>query len=265
MQKFKRAALFTIAIALLAACSPALFACNSSKSVDYSVDNDFEVEIVETEDYIAYKPKGVNCKYGMIFYVGTAIAPSLYEYLAMPLAAQGYLMVFPLADLYMTYMDYKEIEYAFYDFEDTQFFIGGHSQGGGAAVKRIQENPDKALGAILYSPLCYLEDNIHGLNMPTLLLEAAGDHVLTDEMKASALSRLDEDMLERHMITPGAHMSFSTMDADGILGAFKGDGDGLSEEDKQLQRELTVTYTLSFMRAHLPATEEKDIDWLHYL
>ena len=210
----------------------------------------------------------VNYRYGVVFYVGTAIEPKYYEYLGTALAKQGYLVVMPKFKLNMAYNYYAEQEKAFSDYPNVKFFIAGHSQGGGAAIRRASENASSVAGAILLSPLAYrhkkfdengkpvkdendveiyISDNLKDVDVPTLLIEAAEDHVLTDEMKADARSRLKEGYTHK-VISPGAHMSFCTADSDDVLKVFNDDGDGISESDKQAQRTQTVAYVLEFVK-----------------
>ena len=93
----------------------------------------------------------------------------------------------------------------------------------------------------------YISDNLKDVDVATLLIEAAEDHVLTDEMKADVRSRLKEGYTHK-VISPGAHMSFCTADSDDVLKVFNDDGDGISESDKQAQRTQTVAYVLEFVK-----------------
>jgi predicted esterase len=213
--------------------------------VDYSLENSYEVERLEDKELVSYIPKDVTPKYGLIFYIGTAIPPENYDYLGQALAKQGYVVAIPKGCGAFAYMMYTETEVAFSRYPNIEFFVGGHSQGGGAAVKRIQENLDKVKGAVLYAPLCYSTDTIKDSGKPTLLLEATKDNVLTPDMKSDAKSRLPSSR-EEHMLE-GCHMSFSTMDQDFTLSLFN-DGP-LTNEQKQAQKDETVRLTLAFMKS----------------
>ncbi|MDE6302058.1 MAG: alpha/beta hydrolase [Clostridia bacterium] len=239
--------LFSIAIIALILCalSFGLIACNKQVNVDYGKDNSFAVSVTEDEDAVTYMPKGAKAKYGLLFYVGTMIAPEQYAYLAESLAKQGYAVVIPKVTLGLAYGSYKEIEPAFAKYPNIEFFIGGHSQGGGAAVKRAEENVATTKGVILLAPLCYGEDTIKDSALPTLLLEAKKDGVLTSSMKADAKTRLPDNR-EEYMLE-GCHMSFSTLDDDSTL-AFFNDGPATAEV-KAAQKEQTCAYVLAFMRA----------------
>lgn len=273
----------TLIVLAMLAC---LVGCNDADKaveVDYSKDNSFVSNIIDSDYALIYEPISspeyvdgermsyteVNYTYGLIFYVGSAIEPSYYSYLAGALARQGYLVVIPKVKLNLAYIYYADYEEAFSNYPNVKFFVGGHSQGGGAAIRRSYENASSIVGTILYSPMAYrhklvdengnsvldennveiyINDNLLEVDLPTLLLEAANDHVLPDSTKTDARARLKEGYTH-HVISPGSHMSFSTMDTDGVLSFFNNDGDGMSELEKQAQRELTLQYTLAFMRS----------------
>ena len=246
--------LFSIVLIIAVLCSAAfcLFACDTPNNksdntpdnqevyVDYSKDNSYEFEVTEDDDAVTYMPKGVTAKYGLLFYLGTIIPPECYAYLAEPLARQGYVVVIP--KILFAYFLYKETEVAFEKHPNVEFFIGGHSQGGGAAIKRAQENIDTVKGVVLLAPLCSGQETIADTDLPTLLLEATNDGILSASQKQTAKSRLPEDR-EEHMLT-GNHMSFSSNDE----GTFLTDGEA-TDEEKIAQKQQTVEYTLAFMNA----------------
>lgn len=273
----KKKILATISTLLLAIfCCIGLCSCDKNKKVpvDYASDMNFDVKTTIDNDYKVYEPvssdgKEVDYKYGVIFYLGTAIKEDNYDYLGNALAKQGYLVVMP--KIYFASFQYKDVEQAFDRYKDVKFFVGGHSQGGGAAIRRAQENSDKVAGAILFAPLAsrhqlldgegnpvvdeetgvevYVNESIAELQLPTLLLEASCDNVLSSKQKADAISRLNPQTTTKYMIDPGAHMSFSAMDSDSILSLFKNDGNGITQEQKDEQRRLTVEYTLAFLKS----------------
>ena len=219
--------------------------------VDYSIDNNYAYEIVSDEDYVTYVPDA-NATHGFLFYLGTVIAPEYYDYLASALAKQGYLVV--ISTNAMPYTFYDKEEYTFTDYPNVKFFVGGHSQGGAAAMKRTNENRDKVAGVVLLAPIAPLEypqDSIADAGIPVLLLEATKDGVLTSAMKADAKLCIPDDS-EQHMIE-GCHMSFSTFDSDGTLTMFH-DGPA-TQEEKDAQREATVAYILAFLKSVVTSAE----------
>ena len=249
-----------------------LMSCNKKagkKYIDYTKNNEFEIEHTtyvsnpdaeESEQYgmEIYCPKDNNPKYGLIFYVGTVIPAEKYNYLSTALAKAGFLVIIPNVSFNMTYGYYEEqtvviSNKVLKDYSDVQFFIGGHSQGGGAAMRFSTDNQSKILGAIFLSPLCYsdldTDDSKYGLsnsNLPALLLEAQGDCVLNASQKSDAEERMPQGV-ERHVIDPGAHMSFSEWEDDATLSFFYGDGLGITEEGKALQKTKTIEYIFGFI------------------
>lgn len=258
-----------------------LISCNRSSEpskeyIDYTKDNNFEVEHTtylanpdaeEIDQYGAeiYAPKDNYPKYGFIFYVGTFIDSECYLYLSNALAKKGFLVIVPNTSVGMTYTNYEEqtkvvtMKYI-KEYSDVKFFIGGHSQGGGAALRFSVEEESSILGTIFMSPLCYEEhdvvldngetvktfDTLVNSNLPTLLLVAAQDRVLTSAQKADAVSRMSKNNTNIS-IDPGSHMSFSEWDDEATLSFFYGDGDGITAEGKAHQKELTIQYSLEFI------------------
>ena len=255
-----------------------LMSCSKTEPkvyVDYTKENNYTVShtsyIVnpndeEIDQYGAeiYAPEGANPKYGLIFFVGTMIAPENYTYLSNALAQKGFLVVIPKVTLAMTYLYYEEqtsviANKTINDYPDVKFFAGGHSQGGGATMRFAADNQSTLLGAIFMSPLCYAEyeveingetttkfDTLTNSSLPVLLLEASGDEVLTTEMRADAESRMPQQYTH-YVISPGAHMSFSQWDDDSTLNMFNGDGHGITEEQKAAQKQTTLEYTFNFI------------------
>ena len=278
----------TIAIALVLLITTAfcLFACDKdeSVSVDYSAENSFFVKTTDSDSALVFEPvqdpvygdsgmtyTKVNYRYGVVFYVGTAIEPKYYEYLGTALAKQGYLVVMPKFKLNMAYTYYTEQEQAFSDYPNVKFFIAGHSQGGGAAIRRASENAYSVTGAILLSPLAdrhpkldangnpvkdengveiYIADNLKDVDVPTLLIEAAEDHVLTDIKKADARSRLKEGYKHK-VISPGTYTGFCQIEKYDDLplkDLYSADFNATDLSDKQAQRTQTVAYMLEFIK-----------------
>ena len=222
----------------------------------------------------------------MIFLAGTSMGPEYYSYLGNALAKQGYIVaipfVYPFMLLYGSYDTTKTVaKNIMATYINTKFFIGGHSQGGGAAMRFACE--EEVLGAIFLSPLCYNAHNVENPNydpfdensqryvldengekvvqfdtltdttLPTLLLEASNDHVLSDEMKADALARMPKEFLH-YVLTPASHMGFCYLEEiDESIGeshyvTFGKDGLDITEQDQKVQLEYTLTYILYFLQ-----------------
>ena len=264
--------IFALAVLIFIFASFCLMSCGNKTQkeyIDYTKDNNFEIEHTsfvanpkanEEDQYGAeiYCPEDNNPKYGLIFYVGTMTPTNKYTYLCNALVKAGFLVVIPKVSFNMTYGYYSEQTEVIStkilnDYPDVEFFIGGHSQGGGAAMRFSTENQNKIKGAIFLAPLCYndldTDDTLFGLansNLPALLLQASGDCVLSASDRADAEARMPQNVTY-YLISPGAHMSFSEWDDNATLEFFLGDGEGITEEGKALQKEKTINYIFEFI------------------
>ena len=291
---FSKILISILLVVALLVCTLTFFACNKKQpTVDYRKTNDYSVKTEEyvfnpsaDEEYqfgaVVYYPENVTAKYGFVFFVGSFIPSEYYEYLGTALAKQGYIVAIPnvMANSAYTYYDSNTkvaTEKIFNMFKGVKFFVGGHSQGGGAALKFAEQEEEHLLGAVFLSPLCYTvdrlnpnydpyndpvsemyerdeegniiqdRDTLENSTLPVLLLEAANDHVLTDAMKEDARSRMPANYT-RFVLSPASHMSFSTLDSDSVLIAFNNDGDGMDEQEKIAQRSQTVNHILDFLQ-----------------
>ncbi len=238
-------------LVMCALCAICFCACDKSP---YARDNSFEVEVIDGEASLIFEPKDFGYSYGVVFYVGTMLPPQNYAYLGKALARQGYLVVIPKFDGNMSYSDYKPKEDAFTQYPDVKFFICGHDQGGGAAIRRAQEDPSKIAGVALYAPICVermvtdengkyildedgnvmkIEDSIASLYLPTLLLET-DDPLRTEEFKQKALSHVNKKTLSAFTLTNSTSNGF-------------GKGGELNDIQKA-QQTSTVYLTLAFLR-----------------
>lgn len=264
-----------------------LFACDKKDtpiSVDYSADQNFNVQIIDDDYALTFKPilnptyvdgklsayTEVDHKYGLIFYVGEGISPDRYSYLARGLAKQGYLVVIPKSENNLSYTNYTTTEKAFNAYSDVKFFIGGHSQGGGTAIRRSYETADCILGTILLSPIgqrhalvdengnpvadengvnIYISDSISGTTLPILLLNGENDKIRTEQTKADILTRLGQN-LTQYSIKGGTHVGFCTDSSSiGGISDIIDDRTEMTAEEKQYQLSQTLLLTLSFMRS----------------
>ena len=259
----KKTKLFCLILSLLIALCT-LCACNDDddSGLDYSKDHDFQVIVTDNSDALTFAPKDANYAYGLIFYKRDFISASDYSYLGQALAKQGFLVVIPKFEL-SAYTDYAPVEKAFTDNPNVRFFVGGHSQGGGAAVRRSMENANKIIGTIVFAPyfidrLLYdenggmildennapvkIKDSIADTALPCLYVQAGDDNFLPQSMKDMTRSRLSNACTSAN-IEDGTHSAFSSAANDAL-----GDGDPITITAVD-QRQATIRYTLTFMRS----------------
>ncbi len=211
-------------------------------------DTIYEVITEDTDQALVYMPGGYEFGYGLIFYVGTFLPPSVYPYIAEYIASRGYVVVIPKVKYNAAYINYQEIEAAFAAYPQVRFFTGGHSQGGGAALRRAYEERERVLGAVLYSPLCYGSDTLKYTAMPVLLVEAENDRVLTETMKADARSRLPEGY--SHLLVEGGnHMGY-------CVSGFPFDGEQVIA--KAEMQSIVAESTVAFMKNIIDSLTEAE-------
>ena len=283
----KNTSIILILVLALCLCAFSFVACNKKNGdatpiVNYRANNNFEIsvenytinpEAAQNEQLYArvFKPLNGIPKYGLVFFVGTFISPNNYDYLGEALARQGYVVIIPNSILAYWQYDTKSLPITTNTqqlFSDVQFFVGGHSQGGGAALRFACENMANTLGAVFFAPLMQyntrsvsdddthsydnyagqidrdesgkiiaVSDTLVNTNLPALLLEADNDSVLDDGMKADSHDRMPKNV-QNFVLQNASHMGFSKP-PEGVVEL---------TEDEVAQIENTINYTLSFMQ-----------------
>lgn len=284
----KNVSIILVLVLALCLCAFSFVACNKKTddnapvAVNYRANNNFEIsvenytinpEAASNEQLYArvFKPLNAIPKYGLVFFVGTFINPNNYDYLGEALAKQGYVVIIPNSILAYWQYDTKSLPITTSTqqlFPDIQFFVGGHSQGGGAALRFACENLANTCGAVFFAPLMQyntrsvsdddersydnyagrierdesgriitVSDTLVDTNLHTLLLEADNDSVLDDSMKADSHDRMPQNV-QNHVLQNASHMGFSKPPQ------------GVAEltEAEAAQIENTINYTLNFMQ-----------------
>lgn len=236
----------TIIVLIVTILLASFVACNNDSShIDYTITNNFEVKISTVEQsqdengnihygYTIYEPVLTNtpyssADYGLVFYLGTGIKAEYYEYIGTALAQQGYIVMFYNA--LFSYAHYQTVERAFTMYSNVRFFVGGHSQGGAAAIRRAMECSN-LMGAVLLDPMAlrhqaldengnaikdengidiYINDSLKDTSIPALYIKCDDQTILTDAMRAEALSRMNDAVIV-HNIDDGTHTNFAHTD-----------------------------------------------------
>ena len=232
------------AVALILALLFLICACTEKPASDYTdlMRNNYEVEISDEDDGRLYSPQAKNVTWGFIFYLGTAMSTDNYDYIMTAIAKAGiavYVPSNPFPDLL-----YSENEEGYFALDTQNYFIGGHSQGGGAAVRRACENPTSTRGVALYSPLISNDCTLSDKDMPTIYFEAENDKVLSSSMQSAAKNRMNKDC-EFVTLRGAGHMCYG---ASSLL-----DGGGTTRDKAEIQAEV-IQKTLSFMQSVINKT-----------
>ena len=230
-----------IAMLLFALC---LGACAPLPEADYTdiALNSYEVEITDREDGRLFSPKAENVTWGFIFYLGTAMSTDNYDNIMTEIASAG-IAVFVNSNPFPDVL-YNEEDGAYAALGMQNYFIGGHSQGGGTAVRRACENPTSTRGVALYSPLISNDCTLSDKDMPTIYFEAENDNVLSSSMQSAAKNRMNKDC-EFVTLRGAGHMCYG---ASSLL-----DGGGTTRDKAEIQAEV-IQKTLSFMQSVINKT-----------
>lgn len=237
--KTKKKLLYATAIVpLIVVCTAFFAACYDKPAQDQPLDgvdytdlskNSYEVAQTTTENYKLYTPEKHKVKYGFIFFLGTAMSVSNYDNILEKIASAGiavYVPANPFPDVFYS-LNVFDLE----SVNAEKYFVGGHSQGGGAAVRYAYENTENTAGVILFSPLVSNNATLENTSLPSLYFEAQNDNVLTDDMQNHAKSVMNESC--RYVLLEGAgHMCYGESS---LL-----DGGGTVRDKIEIQNEITV-------------------------
>lgn len=231
-----------LTIFLLCALVCVLCACGQPDEplpeADYSslAANDYRVSESKTSEFKLFIPEAENLSWGFVFYLGTAMSTDNYDNILRKIAAAGVAVCVP-ANPFPDLL-YEEKESAFDLLGAQNYFFGGHSQGGGAAVRRACENLALARGVVLYSPLVSNDFTLADKTLPAIYFEAENDNVLSAAMQNNAKHRMNENC-EFVTLTGAGHMCYGTSS---LL-----DGGGTIRDKAEIQAEVAQK-TLAFMQ-----------------
>lgn len=237
----------TIAVLLISVTSAVLIASvfcgncsasDTSERVSYEdiASNSYSVSVLERDGYAVYAPE-YDPDFALLFYVGTLMAHSNYDEILTAIASSGIAVL--VSDNPFPDIMYDASEAAFDEYSDIKYFVGGHSQGGGAALRRAVENTDRVVGVILYSAMVSNDATLAGTDMPLIYFEAENDKVLTSEFKDDALSRVN-DSCEYVFLDGANHMCYGKASFEPF--------DGKNDRPVAEIRSEIVSETIAFMQ-----------------
>lgn len=218
-----------------------------SDTVDYSVgilENGYEIEILNVDGYRLYQPKA-NTEWVFVFYLGTAMSTDNYDAILSEVATHGISVVVP-NDKFADVM-YSKTEKAYGMFDCEKYILGGHSQGGGAAIRRAGENMQTTKACVLYSPMLAPTNGttLADSELPVIFFEAENDKILSSSNKSEAKSRMN-GLCEYVMLEGANHMCYGESNMissqDGVLERTK-------EEIQTQVAQLTIEFLDNVIKA----------------
>lgn len=250
MRKFKKVILTTILavvlslVLLTSGCGKEndnTYNTGYSDTVNYSngiLENEYEIETLSVNGYKLYQPKA-NTEWVFVFYLGTAMLIDNYDAILSNVAAHGISVVVPnnkFADVM-----YKQTEAAYGMFKADNYILGGHSQGGGAAIRRASENLQTTKACVLYSPMLAPTNDttLSESDLPVIFFEAENDKILSSSDKSKVKTRMN-GTCEYVMLEGANHMCYGES-------SLMSSQDGALERTKEEIQAQVTQLTLEFL------------------
>lgn len=200
--------------------------------------DDNKISVEEHKDQYIFKTKNPNSELEIIFFQGGLTDPKAYAPLCRKIAENGYTVHLIRMDWRLPQNDYQKISNMF-DFDNDQYVLGGHSQGGKMAAQFVYENPSLLKGLFLIGTSHPRDIDISRLEIPTLKLYAENDGLASVEEVLENRGKLPKEA-DLVMIDGGNHSQF------GYLGKLLTDNSPDISLEKQ-QNE-TLEYLLNFFK-----------------
>ena len=133
-----------------------------------------DIVTVTTDNWIVFKPTGVEPTRGLIFYPGGEVDERGYSEPLRAIAAAGYLVVMPPMPLQLAIFDIDAANEIIAAYPDIQKWgLAGHSLGGSMGARYIFNNPDKVDGLLLWDS--YAPDDMTGTAIKVRMIHRSDD------------------------------------------------------------------------------------------
>lgn len=201
------------------------------------MDSSNEVQVVDSDNYIAFLPVGLKTSKGLIFYQGGKVEAEAYSPLMHQLAANGissYLMEMPFNLAIFDIQAANEVITQENSIDN--WYLAGHSLGGSMAASYTEENGDQLAGLILLAS--YSTVDLTEVHFPTLMIYGTADEVMNRENYEEIRSLVPT--MEEVVLEGGNHAQF------GDYGEQDGDGVATISANEQLNR--TVEAIIDFIQ-----------------
>ena len=235
------AVVFTMALSTSAFAASAKVPTAGSKTV--AKCGTYAVETIDNNtrypfDAIIYQPKGVTPKIGIMFYPGMPVDYRDYGPILKNLASAGYLVVsceFPLDTGALNVTAAEEYVARFPNIDE--WFLAGHSHGGGCACVEASLNIDQWKGLILMASIptvLPLPDDY-----PVLMFHATEDGAVPKRTNVILCAEIGNTDLTKVTIKGGNHAQF------GDYGVQSNDNPSTISAEKQ--QTIVTTKTLKWL------------------
>ena len=229
-----------MAVILKAFCEKILSDDTSDSERIYEVET-IDISTRYPTDAIIYKPVGIEPTVGVVFYAGNPVDYRDYGTLLTALASHGYLVISPefpfdtaafniiAGEEYMK--QYPEIK---------EWFLAGHSHGGGVSTAEVNLRPELFKGMILIDPVIGIPVPREGF--PVLKFHATEDFVCPRAFHDIIMAELAATDVTEVIIEGGNHAQY------GDYGTQMFDGE--AKISKQEQINITIAEMVKFIQKY---------------
>lgn len=204
-----------------------------------ALKNDGDVEVIQQNNLIVFKPLNVVSDTGLIFYPGGHVDPRSYAHLLRKIASNGYTVVLVRMPLNLAVLGSQKAMNIPDKFPQINtWVIAGHSVGGAMAAAYSAQHPDKVDGLILWGSYPPSSTDLSEVPLPTLSIYGSLDGLSSVEEIEETKTNLPNKTIFQE-ITGGNHSQF------GSYGFQK--GDLIAEISPEDQQALVVSDTVVFL------------------
>lgn len=206
----------------------------------------YEVETIDIStryptDAIIYKPVGIEPTVGVVFYAGNPVDYRDYGTLLTAIASAGYLVIspeFPLDTAALNVIAGEEYMKQYPDIQE--WFLAGHSHGGGVSTVELALRPNLFKGLILIDSIIGVPVTQEGF--PVLTFHATEDLAVPGYQHSILMAELAAADTTEVVIEGGNHAQFGDY---GIQF-----NDGVAKISKEEQLDITIREILKFLKKY---------------
>ena len=229
-----------MAVILKAFCEKILSGDTSDSERIYEVET-IDISTRYPTDAIIYKPVGIEPTVGVVFYAGNPVDYRDYGTLLTAIASAGYLVIspeFPLDTAALNVIAGEEYMKQYPDIQE--WFLAGHSHGGGVSTVELALRPNLFKGLILIDSIIGVPVTQEGF--PVLTFHATEDLAVPGYQHSILMAELAAADTTEVVIEGGNHAQFGDY---GIQF-----NDGVAKISKEEQLDITIREILKFLKKY---------------
>ena len=229
-----------MAVILKAFCEKILSSDTSDSERIYEVET-IDISTRYPTDAIIYKPVGIEPTVGVVFYAGNPVDYRDYGTLLTAIASAGYLVIspeFPLDTAALNVIAGEEYMKQYPDIQE--WFLAGHSHGGGVSTVELALRPNLFKGLIIIDSIIGVPVTQEGF--PVLTFHATEDLAVPGYQHSILMAELAAADTTEVVIEGGNHAQFGDY---GIQF-----NDGVAKISKEEQLDITIREILKFLKKY---------------